>query len=218
MKKIQKNSASKKFINSYFDEVKHCLDSLDSKKIELAIDMILRAYKNDRKVFILGNGGSASTASHMACDLGKGTLQRIYDNSERRLKVISLTDNVAVMTAYGNDLGFEDIFVQQLRNLVETDDVIVAISGSGNSKNVIKALSYAKECGAKTIGFLGFKTGGQAAGLVDCPIIVDSNFYGPLEDVHNVLNHLISSWISKVKNMHDGNEKLTNENKAVPFR
>lgn len=218
MKKIQKNSAPKKFIRSYFDEVRHCLDSLDNKKIELAIDMILEAYKNDRKVFILGNGGSASTASHMTCDLGKGTLQRIYDNSERRLKVISLTDNVAVITAYGNDLGFEDIFVQQLRNLVETDDVVIVISGSGNSKNIIKTLNYAKECGAKTIGFLGFKTGGQAAGLVDCPIIVDSNFYGPIEDVHNILSHLVCSWIAKVKNIHDGNEKLTNENKAVPFK
>lgn len=218
MKKIQKNSTPKKFIHSYFDEIKHCLDSLDNKKIELAIDMILEAYKNDRKVFILGNGGSASTASHMSCDLGKGTLQRIYDNSERRLKVISLTDNVAVMTAYGNDLGFDDIFVQQLRNLVETDDIVVVISGSGNSKNVIKTLNYAKECGAKTIGFLGFKTGGQAAGLVDCAIIVDSNFYGPIEDVHNILSHLVSSWIAKVKNIHDGNEKLVNENKAVPFK
>ncbi len=215
---MQKNSTLKEFINSYFDEIKHCLNSIDNKKIELAIDMILRAYKNDRKVFILGNGGSASTASHMSCDLGKGTLQRIYDNSEKRLKVISLTDNVAVMTAYGNDLGFEDIFVQQLRNLIETGDVIIAISGSGNSKNIIKALVYARECGAKTIGFLGFKTGGKAGSLVDCAIIVDSNFYGPIEDVHNVLNHLISSWISKVKNIHDGNEKLINENKAVPFK
>lgn len=218
MKKMQKNSTQEKFIKNYFDEIKRCLDGLDNKKIELAIDMILEAYKNDRKVFILGNGGSASTASHMTCDLGKGTLQRIYDNSERRLKVISLTDNVAVITAYGNDLGFEDIFVQQLRNLMETGDVIIVISGSGNSKNIIKALSYARECGAKTIGFLGFKTGGQAASLVDCAIIVDSNFYGPIEDVHNILSHLVSSWIAKVKNIHDRNEDLTNENKAVPFK
>jgi len=218
MNKKQKKSTQEEFSKNYFDEIKHCLDSLDNKKIELAIDIILEAYKNDRKVFILGNGGSASTASHMTCDLGKGTLQRVYDNSERRLKVISLTDNVAVMTAYGNDLGFENIFIQQLRNLVETDDVIIVISGSGNSKNIIKALTYAKECGAKTIGFLGFKTGGKAASLVDCSIIVDSNFYGPIEDVHNILSHLVSSWIAKVKNIHDGKENLKNDNKAVPFR
>lgn len=218
MKKIHKNSSSKDFIKSYFDEVKHCLDSLDIKKIDLAVDMLLEAYKNDRKVFILGNGGSASTASHMACDLGKGTLQRIYDNLERRLKVISLTDNVAVMTAYGNDLGFEDIFVQQLRNLVESDDVIIAISGSGNSKNIVKAVEYSKQCGAKTIGLLGFKTGGELGSFVDCAIIVDSDHYGPIEDIHGILSHVIASWIAKVKNIQDGKKDLVNENKAVPFK
>src|SRR5690348_4756121 len=100
------------FIYKYFQELKNCLDKLDGKKIELAVDLITQAYKNDRKVFILGNGGSATTASHFACDLSKGTLQRIYDNSERRLRVISLTDNIAVMTAYANDLSFDEIFIQ----------------------------------------------------------------------------------------------------------
>ena len=168
------------FIAIYFYEVKRCLDALDKDKLELAIDMVIEAYKNDRKVFILGNGGSASTASHMACDLGKGTLQRIYDNTERRLRVISLNDNVAIMTAFANDLSFEDIFVQQLRNLVETDDLVIALSGSGNSANVIKAMKYAKACGAKTIGLLGFRTGGKLAKVVDCSIIVDSVHYGPI--------------------------------------
>lgn len=218
MKKTQKNSASIDFIKSYFDEVKHCLDSLDGKKIELAINIILGAYKKDRKVFILGNGGSASTSSHMACDLGKGTLQRIYDNKERRLRVISLADNVAIMTAFANDLSFEDIFVQQLRNLVEADDIVVAISGSGNSKNVVKAVEYAKSCGAKTIGFLGFKTGGKLGKMVDCAINVDSNHYGPIEDTHGILNHVVASWIANVKNFHDGKGNIPNENTAVPFR
>lgn len=217
---MTKNSKSnaKTFIKSYFTEIKRCLDSLDTRAIELAIDMLIQAYKNDRKVFILGNGGSASTSSHMACDLGKGTLQRIYDNTERRLKVISLTDNVAIMTAFANDLSFEDIFVQQLRNLVETDDIVIAISGSGNSKNVVKAVEYAKFCGAKTIGLLGFKTGGKLGKIVDCAIIADSSYYGPIEDIHGILNHVIASWIANVKNFHDGNEELTNENKAVPFK
>lgn len=218
MRKKSKSNSINGFINNYFDEIKHCLDNLDSNKIELAIDMILEAYKKDRKVFIFGNGGSASTASHMACDLGKGTLQRIYDDSERRLKVISLNDNMAVMTAYGNDLGFEDVFIQQLRNLVESDDVVIAISGSGNSINVVKAVEYAKVCGAKTIGLLGFKTGGKLGSLVDCAIIVDSNYYGPVEDVQLILNHLMSSWIAKTKNTYDGVGNLTNENKAVPFK
>lgn len=207
----------KEFINGYISELIRCLNALDKEKVELVIDVLVAAYKKDRKVFILGNGGSASTSSHMACDLGKGTLQRIYDNSERRLRVISLTDNVAVMTAYGNDLGFEDIFVQQLRNLVETDDVVIALTGSGNSLNVVKAVEYAKSCGAKTIGILGFKTGGKLGRMVDYSIIADSNHYGPIEDIQLVLNHMIAAWIAKVKNIHDGNEGLVNENKAVPF-
>lgn len=208
----------KEFIDRYILEVIRCLNSLDKEKIELVVDVLVAAYKKDRRVFILGNGGAASTSSHMACDLGKGTLQRVYDNTERRLKVMSLTDNVAVMTAYGNDLGFDDIFVQQLRNLVETDDVVIVLTGSGNSPNVVKAVKYAKLCGAKTIGILGFKTGGKLGKMVDYSIIVDSNHYGPIEDIQLALGHMIAAWIAKVKNIHDGNEDLVNENKAVPFK
>lgn len=208
----------KEFIDGYISEITRCLNLLDKDKIELIIDVLVAAYKKDRKVFILGNGGAASTSSHMACDLGKGTLQRIYDNTERRFRVMSLTDNVALMTALANDLSFDDIFVQQLRNLVETDDVVIALTGSGNSPNVVKAVEYAKSCGAKTIGLLGFKTGGKLGKMVDYSIIVDSNHYGPIEDIQLTLNHMIAAWIAKVKNIHDGNENLTNENKAVPFR
>lgn len=217
-KKINSKLNSKGFIDGYLSELTRCLALLDRGKIELVIDVLVAAYKKDRKVFILGNGGSATTSSHMACDLAKGTLQRIYDNSERRLKVISLTDNVAVMTAYGNDLGFDNIFVQQLRNLIETDDVVIALSGSGNSPNVVKAIEYAKSCGAKTIGILGFKTGGKLGNMVDYSIIVDSNHYGPIEDIQLTLNHMIAAWIAKVKNIHDGTAGLENKNKAVPFR
>lgn len=217
-KKAIKKLDPQQFIAVYLYEVKRCLEALDMDKIVLAIDMLMEAYRNDRKVFVLGNGGSASTASHMACDLGKGTLQRVYDNTERRLRVISLTDNVALMTAFANDLSFDDIFVQQLRNLVETDDLVIALSGSGNSLNVVKAIRYARECGAKTIGLLGFKTGGRLAKMVDCAIIVDSTHYGPIEDLQLVLNHLITSWIAKIKGFHDGKFDIKNENKAVPFR
>ena len=207
----------KDFINEYLMELTRCIATLDKNKIALVIDVLVEAYKNGRKVFIFGNGGSASAASHMACDLSKGTLQRVYDNTEKRFRVISLNDNVALMTALANDLGFEDIFVQQLRNLVDTDDVVIALSGSGNSPNVVKALEYAKECGAKTIGILGFKTGGKAGQIVDYSIIADSDFYGPIEDLQSVLNHLIAAWLSRVKNFHDGKENAKNENKAMPY-
>lgn len=216
--KKQTDLNPRSFIDSYLAEVKRCIDSLDKEKVELVIDVLVSAYKKDRKVFIIGNGGAASNASHMACDLGKGTLQRVYDNSERRFRVISLTDNTPLLTAYANDLGFDDIFVQQLRNLIETDDVLIALSGSGNSKNVIKAIQYAKSCGAITIGILGHKTGGKAGKLVDYSIITDSTHYGPIEDMESVINHLIASWIAKIKNIHDENPDGINENKAVPFR
>ncbi len=212
------NLDPKDFIDGYLREVTRCLASLDKDKIELVIDVLVAGYKKDRKVFILGNGGAASTASHMACDLGKGTLQRLYDNTEKRFRVISLTDNVAIMTAFANDLSFDDIFIQQLRNLIETDDIVIALSGSGNSRNVVKAVEYAKSCGAITIGILGFKTGGKLGKMVDYSIIADSANYGPIEDIQSVINHMIASWIAKVKNIHDGNEGLINENKAVPFK
>lgn len=206
-----------KFIDSYLSEVKHCLETLDKETLELATDMVMETYRNNGKIFIFGNGGSASISSHLACDLGKGTLRRVYDNSERRLRVISLTDNVAIMTAFANDLSFDDIFIQQLRNLIETGDLVIGISGSGNSKNVIKAVAYAKKSGARTIGFLGFKIGGKLKKMVDCAIVIDSNNYGPIEDVHQIICHLLSAWIAKAKSEHDGIKNRKKENKAVPF-
>lgn len=215
---ISKEMDPRKFTFMYFDELKRSIDGLDMKKIELAIDMVMEAYINGKNVFVLGNGGSASTASHMACDLGKGTLQRVYDLSEKRFRVISLTDNVALMTAFANDLSFNDVFIQQLRNLVETDDLVIAMSGSGNSENVVKAIEYAGKCGAKTIGLLGSKTGGKLAKMVDCAIVVNSIHYGPIEDIHLILNHVFTSWISKIKNTYDGLGDQKGENKAAPFR
>jgi D-sedoheptulose 7-phosphate isomerase len=187
------------FVEDYLTELKKALDRLDIKKVEQAIEMLMEAYREGRRVFILGNGGSAATASHMACDLGKGTLSRVYDKKERRFRVMSLTDNVSLLTAFANDLSFDDIFIQQLRNLLEKDDLLIVLSGSGSSSNVIRAVKYAQECRTKTIGFLGFKTGGKLAKLVDCPIIIQSNRYGPIEDAHLVLDHIITSWLAKVK-------------------
>lgn len=204
------------FIRSYISELTSALKSLDYHAIEEAIELLMEAYRNDRKVFIIGNGGSAATASHMACDLGKGTLQRIYDEKEKRFKVYSLTDNVAILTAFANDVSFSEIFVQQLRNLVEPDDIVIAISGSGNSKNLIKAIKYAKKCKAKTIGLLGFKTGGTLGTMVDCPVLIQSMHYGPCEDVQLILDHIIVSCIAKIHAQREGTS--LSKNKAVPFK
>lgn len=188
-------------VQQYFQELKKSIDGLDYQKIQKAIEIIFDAYKNDKQIFILGNGGSAATASHFACDLGKGTLKNIYNHTEKRFRAISLTDNVATLIAYGNDLSFDDIFVEQLKNLINEGDVVIGISGSGNSKNVIKAIQYAKERGAKTIGFLGFKTGGKLSQMVDCGVVVQDDHYGRIEDVHLSLVHLVSENLFKLKNL-----------------
>lgn len=208
-------SATNSFIQEYLAEVKNALDSLDLEAIHHALELIFAAYEKGSRVFIIGNGGSASTASHMACDLGKGTLSRFYDNKEKRLRVLSLSDNIALLTAYANDLSFDHAFVQQLINLIEKDDVVIVLSGSGNSRNLIRAIKYAKKYKAKTIGILGFKSGGKLAEFVDCKIVVQSNHYGPVEDVHLVLNHLIASCFAKIKREYESGKKI--KNKATPY-
>lgn len=187
------------FIDKYISELKRCLDVLDRKEIGLVIDLLMSVYKKNKKIFIMGNGGSASNASHMAADLGKGTLLRIYDEDEKRFRVLSLTDNIAYLTALANDLSYEDIFVQQLRNLLEKGDLLIVLSGMGNSANLIKAVRYAKKVGARSIGFLGFKNGGKLGSIVDLAIIVDSNSYGHSEDIQLILDHIITGWITKIK-------------------
>jgi len=169
------------------------------EKIQKITEILYEAYKSDKQIFIMGNGGSASTASHFACDLGKGTLKNIYDNIEKRFRVVSSTDNIATIMAFGNDLSFKDVFVQQLRNLVNKEDVVIGISASGNSSNVIKAIQYAKKCEAKTIGFLGFKSGGKLQGLVDYEITVQDSHYGRVEDTHLILEHLITNYLAELK-------------------
>lgn len=205
------------FIDSYFQEVIRCIVLLDKKSIAKITEVILVAYQTDKNIYILGNGGGASTSSHMAADLGKGTLTRVYDRSEKRLHVISLTDNVALITAYANDLNYDDIFLQQLRNLVKRNDVVIAISGSGNSKNVISAVLYSKKVGAKTIGLSGFNTGGKLAQIADISLIVGSDHYGPIEDIHMMIGHLVAACIANFKHQELGSGKIR-KNKSVPFK
>lgn len=193
----------KPIAKKYITDLKRALNGINLDDIQRVADVLLKAYQNDNTVFILGNGGSASTASHMACDFGKGTLKNVYNPNEKRFKVISLTDNVATMTAFANDLSYEDMFSQQLHNLIKTNDVVIGISGSGNSPNIIKSLKYAKSQGAITIGLLGFKTGGKAKKQTDLDITVQSINYGIIEDIHLVINHLLSSCLSRLKEQVD---------------
>src|SRR3989344_7466785 len=169
---------------SYYKDLKKVIDQTDLDDIQKIAEQLLKAYENDKTVFIFGNGGSASTASHMAADFGKGTLKNVYDSKEKRFRVISLTDNVASMTAFANDLSYDDMFSQQLHNLIKAKDVVIGISGSGNTPNIIKALMYAKNQGATTVGLLGHTSGGKARDLVDLDVTIQSNNYGIIEDLH----------------------------------
>lgn len=191
-------------IREYISHLQAAISALSMNSIRRVIGLLLQAYENERRVFILGNGGSASTASHFACDLGKST---IHGNGGR-FKVISLTDNVALMTAWANDSSYDDIFKEQLENLLEVRDVVIGISASGNSKNVLNAIEYANSKNCATIGFVGFG-GGKLSGMVDECIIVESERYGPVEDIHLMLEHMISFCIA---------EELANESILVSSR
>ena len=176
----------------YLDELKTLLDKLPLAQVRRAAEVLFRAYETDRTLFVFGNGGSAALASHMASDLGKAThvpgpasLQGV-----KRLKVLALTDNVPLLTAWANDSSYENAFAGQMENFIQAGDVALAISGSGNSPNVLRALELARRAGATTIGLAGCG-GGRMKALLDCPIVVPSHNMQQVEDAHLVLAHMI---------------------------
>lgn len=185
----------KQHIEDYVSKIRILLDNLNKDAIENATKLIETAYRNENFIFIIGNGGSAATASHMANDFSKG----IMTKSGKSLKAISLTDNAPILTAISNDEGYEKIFINQLKVLLKREDVVIGISASGNSINVISALKYAKEHGAKTIGLVGFD-GGKMKYLVDVCIHITTpaGMYGPVEDMHMILNHIISGYLKNL--------------------
>lgn len=191
------------FLQNYFNELKKDIDLLDFGIVNKILNALADAYQQDRQVFIIGNGGSAATASHFACDLGKSILKDPLAVREKRLRVLSLTDNMAAISAISNDIGYEDIFYQQLKNILQRGDVVIAISASGNSPNVVKAVQYAKEQGAVTVGLLGFHTGGKLGSLVDHGLIVRDNHYGRVEDIHLATTHLLCNMLAELKRKFD---------------
>ncbi len=181
--------SDKKYVEDYFKKLNKIFKNIDIETIEEAKKILFQAWKRDKKIFVMGNGGSASTSTHMAADIGKGTLSREYDDTMKRFKIMSLTDNMASVMAFSNDYGYEHVFVQQLKNLVSEGDVVIGISASGNSPNVIEALDFANEKNAITIGLLGFD-GGKIKDMVDVAIHIKDNHYGRVEDIHLIINHL----------------------------
>jgi len=154
------------------------------------VETLWTAYEHDQQIFVLGNGGSAATASHIVTDLTKGALGHRGDAPARPVRAFSLTDNLPLLSAWANDVGYDSVFLGQLRPYVRAGDVVLGISASGNSENVLRAIRYAREVGATTIGLTGFG-GGKLATLVDLGIVVDSNHYGIVEDVHMQIGHVI---------------------------
>lgn len=175
------------FIQSYIGDLKETLDNLSQEEIEQVLDLLHEARLNNQQVFILGNGGSASTASHFVCDLGKNTRVKGSPN----FRVMGLSDNMAMFSALANDEGYENVFAQQLANHIQQDDIVIGISTSGNSPNVVNAIRLANSVGAKTIGFTGFDSG-ELGSLVDIDLHVPSHSIEQVEDIHLVLEHLIT--------------------------
>src|SRR5574337_1052168 len=179
-------------LSAYLAELKTVMDSLPLQQVSRAGDILFECYMADHTVFTFGNGGSGALASHLVADLGKGTHfpgpKELADT--RRLRAMAVTDNMPMVTAWANDTQYEDVFMRQIENFLRPGDVAFAISGSGNSPNVLKALRYARSAGATTIGLGGFG-GGKMKDLLDCPIIVPSDNMQQVEDAHLVISHMI---------------------------
>jgi D-sedoheptulose 7-phosphate isomerase len=175
---------------SYFGGLSATLQNLTYAAIDQIAEALLRAYKDRAAVFLFGNGGSAALASHLACDLGKGTAIE----GRERFRVLSLTDNVPLMTAWANDSRYEDIFSEQLRNFVRPGDLAFAISGSGNSPNVLNGLRTSKQAGAFNIGLTGYR-GGKMKALCDLCVVVPSENMQVIEDLHLSISHCVFSLV-----------------------
>lgn len=184
------------FADAYLGYLTEVLKSIDRKEIGKFAETLLDARERGASVFFIGNGGSAATASHFANDIAVGT-----NSYSKPFRAISLTDNQAIITAIGNDFGFDEIFSRQLQLLGKQGDVVVAISASGNSKNLLKAFEYAKENGIKTVAITAF-TGGAMKEMADEGIHVPTGpkEYGPAEDAHMILDHLLGNYLLRLIN------------------
>ena len=179
-------------IHNYISTLQQTIDQLPRQLIADVVDILHLARVHGNNVFIMGNGGSASTASHFVCDLAKNTRCEGLPH----FKVIGLTDNMALLSAYANDEGYENVFSQQLANFIQPKDIVIAISASGNSKNVINAVEEAQKYNVTTIGFTGFD-GGRLGQMVNINIHVKSNIIEHVEDIHLMLEHIIVKTIKE---------------------
>ena len=194
-------------ITEYFDKVYAACNSVLVEDNEKFLKILEYAYHNNRQIFMCGNGGSGATASHFCEDLAKGTLNGKKDI--KRFKVISLTDNTPFILALANDEGYDSIFEEQLRNLAEPKDVVIAISGSGNSPNVLRAIEYANKNRMVSVGMTGFD-GGKLKKIAQHVVHTPINDMGIVECVHIILTHYITDFLkNKINTEYDYIDKVT---------
>jgi D-sedoheptulose 7-phosphate isomerase len=180
-------------INSYLTELEQMLRDVSQAHLQDILSLLEETYRNGHRIFIMGNGGSAATASHFALDLAKNTIMP----GAPRLKAISLTDHVPLITAWSNDTAYEHIFEEQLANMIEPGDLVIGISTSGNSPNVINALNLAKKSRAATVGLLGAE-GGRIKNIVDSYVLAPGQNIEQEEDAHMILTHIITRHMREV--------------------
>jgi D-sedoheptulose 7-phosphate isomerase len=180
------------FVRDYLTRLQATIANLPIDRIESIGDILTGAYRHRKQVFIVGNGGSAATASHLACDLGKNTIAP----NRPRFRVMSLNDNVPLLSALANDSGYDRVFSEQLTNLIRPGDVLLSITGSGNSPNILRAMRLARAQGATNVALLGFD-GGVALSLADQYVLVPCHDYGIIEDLHLVLGHILTAYFTE---------------------
>lgn len=173
-------------VKEYTNDIKRLCDALDPNEMDSVFESIETAYKSGKTIFIAGNGGSAATANHFSCDFSKNAVK----DETKRARLITLSSNVEYITAIGNDISFESIFSEQLKNLMSDGDIIILISASGNSPDILNAAQYVKKRGGKVIAFTGF-WGGKLKQIADICINVEIDSYEKIEDIHMMLTHMI---------------------------
>lgn len=183
------------FLEQYKTELLRTIDIIDNAKVQSAIGWFKEARDAKKHIFVCGNGGSASTASHFACDIVKGaSFQR-----EKRFRIMALTDSLPTMTAYSNDVSYECVFVEQLKNFAQPGDLVMGISGSGNSPNVLRAIEYGNSTGCKTLALTG-RDGGKLGSLAQLNIQVPVSHMGRIEDAHMIICHMIGYYFMENAN------------------
>jgi D-sedoheptulose 7-phosphate isomerase len=186
------------YANAYFSKINDAAASIDRERIEQAADILTKVYTEGGIVYSCGNGGSAAITNHLTCDHCK----LVQTDTALTPRIVSLSATIEMITAIGNDISFDEIFVYQLRSLAKPGDVLITISSSGNSENIVRAAMWAKENRIKVISMTGF-SGGRSAGIADVNLHVDSDNYGVIEDVHQSLMHILAQYIRQAHMKED---------------